>query len=64
MTTPPQAGGTTLSFSFSNRLAVRPMRPCETWVAHRGRQVRVAEQHLDHADVDAALQQMGGEAVP
>ena len=33
-------------------------------VARRGRQVRVPQQHLDHADVDAALQQMGGEAVP
>ena len=33
-------------------------------VARRRRQVGVAQQHLDHADVDAALQQMGGEAVP
>jgi hypothetical protein len=24
----------------------------------------MAQQHLDHPDIDAALQQMGGEAVP
>ena len=31
----------------------------------RGRlQLRVAEQHLDHANVDALFEQVGGEAVP
>ncbi len=30
-------------------------------VARRRRQMLVAQQHLDDADVDAALQQMGGE---
>src|SRR5215471_16323673 len=27
-------------------------------------ELRVAQQHLDHANVDALLEQMGGEAVP
>ena len=33
-------------------------------VALRRRQVRVTQQHLDDADTDAALQQMGGETMP
>ncbi len=33
-------------------------------VARRRRQILVAEQHLDDANVDAALQEMGREAVP
>jgi hypothetical protein len=32
-------------------------------VAGRRRQILVSEQHLDDANVDTALQQMGGEAV-
>src|SRR6516225_9605504 len=33
-------------------------------VERRRLELRVAEQHLDHANVDALLEQMGGEAVP
>ena len=33
-------------------------------VERRGVELRVPEQHLDHADVDVLLEQMGGEAVP
>ena len=33
-------------------------------IARGGRDVPVAQQILDHPDVDALLKQMGGEAVP
>ena len=33
-------------------------------VARGGIEFLVAQEHLDHADVDLLLQQMGGEAVP
>ena len=33
-------------------------------VERRGVELGVAEQHLDHADIDVLLEQMGGEAVP
>src|SRR5712691_5973098 len=33
-------------------------------IERRGVELGVAEQHLDHADVDVLLEQVGGEAVP
>ena len=42
----------------------RDGRAGDLGVAGGGREVAVAEQHLDDADVGAALQQVGGEAVP
>src|SRR6516162_7755066 len=33
-------------------------------IARRGREIVVAEQHLDDADVGAVLQKVGGKAVP
>ena len=60
-----QAGGTTSSVSRSSGLSVRRIEVVrDLRIARRGRQVVVAEQHLDDADIGAALQQMGGEAVP
>ena len=32
-------------------------------IAGRGRQIAMAEQHLDRADIGARLEQMGGEAM-
>ena len=32
-------------------------------IASRGLQLAVSEQHLDHADIDLILQQVGGKAV-
>ena len=45
-------------------LILRIVLSGDAGIARRRRQLRVTEQNLDHANVDAALQQMGGEAVP
>lgn len=35
----------------------------EVYIERRGVELGMAEQHLDHADVDVLLEQVGGEAV-
>ena len=60
-----QPGGTTSMFSRSSGLRRAPDQAVrDPGVARRARQIVVAEQHLDDADVGAVLQKMGGEAVP
>ena len=49
--------------AIERALRLRDRRRGNLRVARSGRQVAVSEQHLDDADVDTALEQMGGEAV-
>src|SRR5258708_26750539 len=37
---------------------------CDLGISCRGRQIVMAEEHLDRADIGARFEQMGGEAVP
>ena len=51
--------------SCSSGLLTSPMRLDGDAGVERGRiELLVPEQHLDHADIDLLLEQMGGEAVP
>ena len=65
-TAPPrQAGGFTFGASCSSGLVTSRMRlDGDVGVERRRVELLVPEQHLDHADVDLLLEQMGGEAVP
>ena len=56
---PDQPGGTTFSVSLSNGLRVAAIRSVETRrVARRRRQLIVAEQDLNDAQVGAGLKKM------
>ena len=56
--------GSLHSQSVEGAICIADRGRCDLGIPCRGRQILMAKEHLDRADIGARFEQMGGEAVP